>query len=541
MLPKGDEGGGLGASVDGYPRVTVGREGLELGLNQADLHGIDDPVAAGPELGLHLYALDRRVGRVFDIEPKHFGRLVGRNLSLQGALEAGSHQFEPVGNAIGKVLAVECGPPMVFGILTDVERILGAGRAFHHHMKRGVSAASDGGGKHLANGAALIRLDDFAVGSNTAELGVDFDLRGEPAEGQKGQHTSAIIVEMMRRIAVGSKNPVKMRAAERVVGQIWPSAEVVGVEVSSGIAAQPGNETETRQGAANRARAALAAADADLGLGLEGGVDEVRGRLYLVNTVVAVDRQGQTGEGGGVRMELPPSFRAGLKEGRELGELVDLACGQSNTKQKGGAIGWLTAGLADRQQSFEQALTYALVRWLAPAFYPAHPVVTFRASTPADLPMILAAESQGLAEGFIGMDTAEQHQAWMRDADAEHRVILRDRQAVGYLILRGLAGRDDAIEVKRICLTERGAGIGSAVFAALLPWAFEERGAHRLWLDVYVENTRARRLYESAGLREEGRLRESVRGPEGYRTLILMSMLRAEWQELLAAKRVREV
>ncbi len=228
----------------------------------------------------------------------------------------------------------------------------------------------------------------------------------------------------MRRIVVGSRNPVKVLAVESVVRRIWPAAEVLGVDVPSGIAVQPRSETETRQGAANRARAALVAVDADLGLGLEGGVDEVRGRLYLVNTVVAVDRQGQTGEGAGVRMELPPSYRAGLDEGRELGDLVDAASGQSNTKQKDGAIGLLTAGLADRQQSFEQALTYALVRWLAPALYPAPPAVAFRPSTPADLPMILAAEAQGLAEGFIGMDTAEQHRAWMSDADVEHRVIL---------------------------------------------------------------------------------------------------------------------
>ena len=333
----------------------------------------------------------------------------------------------------------------------------------------------------------------------------------------------------MRRIAVGSMNPVKIRAAESVVRRIWPATEVLGVQVPSGVEVQPRTENETRRGALNRALAARSALDADLGLGLEGGVEELRGRLYLVNSVVAVDRHGQRGEGSGVRMELPPGFRAGLDAGRELGDLVDAASGQLNSKQKEGAIGLLTAGLADRQQSFDQALTYALVRWLAPSLYPPPPLVTFRPSTPADLVLILPAEAQGCAEGFIGQDSADQHGEWMGDPDVEHRIILRDGHEIGYLILRGLAGRDDAIEVKRICLTERGTGIGTAVFAALLPWAFEERGAHRVWLDVYVENTRARRLYERAGFREESRLRESGRGPDGYRTLILMSILRNEW------------
>jgi inosine/xanthosine triphosphatase len=337
----------------------------------------------------------------------------------------------------------------------------------------------------------------------------------------------------MRKIAVGTTNPVKIGAVENVVARIWPGAEVVGVPVPSGISAQPMTEEETRRGAANRALAARVAVDADLGLGLEGGLDSLRGRWYLVNSVAAIDRHGQRGEGGGVRMEIPPSFIENLRAGQELGDVVDAASGQVNTKQKEGAIGLLTAGLADRRQSFEQAATYALVRWLAPSLYPAPPVVTFRPSTPDDLPMILAAEQRGCEEGFIGMDTAETHRQWMSDPDVEHRVIVRDGSAVGYLILRGLSGRDDAIEVKRICLTQRGAGTGSAVFAALLPWAFEDRGAHRVWLDVYVENTRARRLYERAGFREEGRLRECERGPNGFRTLILMSILRDEWIDLV--------
>lgn len=334
----------------------------------------------------------------------------------------------------------------------------------------------------------------------------------------------------MRKIAIGSRNPVKIRAVESVVRKIWTEAEVVGLEVASGVRAQPLTEAETRLGAANRARAARVSADADLGLGLEGGVDTLRGRLYLTNSVVAVDRQGQLGEGGGFRMELPPSFLAALHGGRELGELIDAASGQVNTKQKEGAIGLLTAGLADRQQSFELAVTYALVRWLRPELYPSPPAVTYRLSTPEDLPLILAAEEEGWREGFIGHDDAGTHLAWMRDPDVEHRTILREGRAVGYLILRGLTSPHDAIEVKRICLTERGAGVGTAVLRELLHWAFEERGAHRVWLDVYVENARARRAYERAGFREEGRLRESERGPSGYRTLILMSILRDEWR-----------
>ncbi len=333
----------------------------------------------------------------------------------------------------------------------------------------------------------------------------------------------------MRTIAVGTMNPVKIRAAETVARRIWPEAEVRGVTVESGVDVQPRSETETRQGALNRAIAAREALDADLGLGLEGGVEELRGRLYLINSVVAVDRAGQRGEGGGVRMELPPAFLAGLDQGQELGHLIDAASGQVNSKQKDGAIGLLTAGLANRQESFEQALTYALVRWLAPSLYPRPAALSFRPSTPADLPFIHAAEEQAWADGFIGHDSSATHAAWMTDPDVDHRLVLNHGAPAGYLILRGLANGAGAIEVKRICLAERGTGLGTAVFAWLLPWAFGERGARKVWLDVYVENTRAQRTYQRAGFREVGRIQEPPNSPRGERSLILMELRRDDW------------
>jgi RimJ/RimL family protein N-acetyltransferase len=146
-------------------------------------------------------------------------------------------------------------------------------------------------------------------------------------------------------------------------------------------------------------------------------------------------------------------------------------------------------------------------------------LVSFRPSSPEDLPLILAAEAQGFADGFIGRDTAETHLAWMGDPDVEHRMVLVENRFVGYLILRGVTS--DTIEIKRICLIERGTGIGTAVFASLMPWAFEERGARCLWLDIYIANARARRLYQKAGFREEGRILDEYGGE-----LILMSIPR---------------
>ena len=60
-------------------------------------------------------------------------------------------------------------------------------------------------------------------------------------------------------------------------------------------------------------------------------------------------------------------------------------------------------------------------------------------------------------------------------------------------------------------------------------FAFEEREAHRLWLDVLEDNQRARGLYLSEGFIEEGRLREAVWTGERHASLVLMAMLASEY------------
>ena len=59
--------------------------------------------------------------------------------------------------------------------------------------------------------------------------------------------------------------------------------------------------------------------------------------------------------------------------------------------------------------------------------------------------------------------------------------------------------------------------------------AFDDLGAHRLWLDVKTHNTRAKALYDSEGFVVEGLLRESVRTDSGFESLVVMSMLQSEF------------
>ncbi len=97
------------------------------------------------------------------------------------------------------------------------------------------------------------------------------------------------------KVAVGSTNPTKVEAVRRIFSQAYPGSEVMGLSVPSGVPDQPIGDEATRQGALNRAHAALEAARADLGLGLEGGVVFTPQGAFTMGWVAIVDRHGRVG------------------------------------------------------------------------------------------------------------------------------------------------------------------------------------------------------------------------------------------------------
>lgn len=171
------------------------------------------------------------------------------------------------------------------------------------------------------------------------------------------------------KIAVGSTNPVKIAAVRSVVARVWPDAAVHAVAVASGVSEMPMSDAETRLGAANRARAALAAVAADLGIGLEGGVQPDDAGLLLHGWVVVMDGDGRVGIGGAGRLPLPRAIAQRVHAGEELGHVMDDVLGEQNVKQKGGAVGALTAGLVLREEAFAIGVAYALAPFLTTYLY----------------------------------------------------------------------------------------------------------------------------------------------------------------------------
>lgn len=172
-------------------------------------------------------------------------------------------------------------------------------------------------------------------------------------------------------VAVGSTNPVKVASVEVVVRHWRPDASVRGVAVASGVPDQPWGDEETIRGARTRALAARDALDADVGVGIEGGVidagDDVRSCAWAVIAL----RDGRTFVGGSLSMPLPAVVGALVRHGTELGHAMDALTGDSGTKHGAGAVGILTDGFIDRQRAYETIVAYAFAPLIAAGHYDA--------------------------------------------------------------------------------------------------------------------------------------------------------------------------
>ena len=75
----------------------------------------------------------------------------------------------------------------------------------------------------------------------------------------------------------------------------------------------------------------------------------------------------------------------------------------------------------------------------------------------------------------------------------------------------------------------RDRGLGTEATRLIVGYGFEHLGLHRISLEVYAFNPRARRAYEKVGFRSEGVLRESLRYNGEWIDATVMSILAPEW------------
>ncbi len=154
------------------------------------------------------------------------------------------------------------------------------------------------------------------------------------------------------KIFVGSTNPAKINA----VKAIFPEATVEGKAVPSNVSDQPFSDEETLIGAINRARLSQKMNETGLGIGLEGGVMELKDELYVCNWGALVDQEGNVYQASGARIPLPEEVAAELKKGKELGDVMDEYTTRTGIRKKEGAVGVFTNQQVDRIQMFSHVV-----------------------------------------------------------------------------------------------------------------------------------------------------------------------------------------
>lgn len=171
------------------------------------------------------------------------------------------------------------------------------------------------------------------------------------------------------KVAVGSKNPVKIEAVRKAFQKVFGECKVEGFSVSSGVSDMPMTVEETIKGAKTRAQTAIDKSKFDFGVGLEGGFDKTQIGTFIVSVVAIINKNGIWGIGRGGGILMPEMIIKKVEEGKELSLVMDELLGTKNINHHEGTTGYFTKNIIDRTQSFENTTVIALARFIRPELY----------------------------------------------------------------------------------------------------------------------------------------------------------------------------
>jgi RimJ/RimL family protein N-acetyltransferase len=137
--------------------------------------------------------------------------------------------------------------------------------------------------------------------------------------------------------------------------------------------------------------------------------------------------------------------------------------------------------------------------------------------------------------------TRAAEEAWMRErtgkfidySDVMLAIETKDGRHIGNCGLHHGAIEDRRADLG-IAIGEQdcwGKGYGTDAVRTLLRFGFEEMNLHRISLDVYDFNERARASYRKAGFVEEALKRQDQYKDGRYLDVITMAILRPEWEQ----------
>ncbi len=165
------------------------------------------------------------------------------------------------------------------------------------------------------------------------------------------------------RVAVGSKNPAKIKAAEEAFRMIFGNnVEIIPLSVPN-TPIQPMSDKEMIEGAIWRAKYSIMKTQAKYGVGMEGGVIRNKYGVFVKGWVAVTDGE-VVGIASTVSVQLPEEIWDLLRKGivRELEEIMVKLTGIENIGDTIGAIGYMAEGKYDRVKAFRDAILCAFGR-----------------------------------------------------------------------------------------------------------------------------------------------------------------------------------
>ena len=160
------------------------------------------------------------------------------------------------------------------------------------------------------------------------------------------------------------------------------------------------------------------------------------------------------------------------------------------------------------------------------------PRLLLRRADAADVDYICALQEAKENRDYIVPFSRADHETIVTQAQAAMDLIVEERggERVGYLHVTGLLLETKEQEWTHVIIGKKGLGYGHEAMKLLKAWAFDDRGAHRAWLDCKDYNARALHLYESEGMVREALIRETILHRGVYENLVVLGILDREYR-----------
>lgn len=170
-------------------------------------------------------------------------------------------------------------------------------------------------------------------------------------------------------VVLGSNSLVKINATKQAFKTYFEDVEVKGIQVPTGIKPFPTSDEETFQGAVNRVNAVSNLMTADYYVGLEGGLQSLKG-FTIVKQIAVIKKGERICVGISSGYTAPEALIKQLDmTSDESRKILDKYFGKKEILSKEGIVGVLTNGKLNRTIISRDAVVCALTGFINAQYY----------------------------------------------------------------------------------------------------------------------------------------------------------------------------